>query len=52
MGRGQKSFEVHVTKSLDCHEGIFGRNMYVKGGYGESLEREKELEGLLGGSVF
>lgn len=29
MGRGSKSFELHVRKSLDCLAGTFGRNMDI-----------------------
>lgn len=42
IGRGWKSFEVHITKRLDYPEGTSGRNMDVKGDYCESSERKKK----------
>lgn len=35
MGRGWKSFEVYVTRSLDYLKGMVGSNMDIKGDAGE-----------------
>ena len=42
MDRGWKSFEVHVRKSLVCHEETVGRKVDIKGDSDENLERKKE----------
>ena len=41
-GRGWKSFEVYVRKSLGCLEETIGRNMDVKGDYSEVSGRKTE----------
>lgn len=40
--RGQRSFEVHARKSLDCCEGTVGRNIDIKGDSGKVSGRKDE----------
>lgn len=30
LGKGQKDFEEHIRQSVNCHEQIFSRNLYVE----------------------
>lgn len=41
MDGGWESFEIHARKSLDCLEEIVGRNVNIKGNFGESSERKE-----------